>query len=256
MIQKGELQVGRLIGKIQNSASRAGSQAFGGVKSGLVAGATVGAVNAELLKNGMARRAFGNGAGVRRNLSAMRKERQMKKIANKLKQDKLTPEQREKQWNKGQKLVNKKDKKMEQLDRLNRQEKSMNRRGQPLTPERLEKKKLKQKQEALEKNTKGYDALSDVLEETKEKQATAERRQLYRENREERQKAIQEKTQATRQLAKEQPKPELAPKYGRTKSTVKSERKRQRKVLTGAKVEPQSEVIRRQMEEQSGITRY
>ena len=261
LIQKGELRVGRLIGKIQNSASRAGSQAFGGVKSGLVAGATAGAINAGLLKNGLAKRAFGNGAGVRKNLSAMRKDRQMKKTAEKLKQESLSPEEREKQTNKAQKLLTKKDKKLEQLDRLNNkenknvQEKPANWRGKPLTPEQLEKKKLKQ--EALEQKTQGYDELSGVLEEAREKQVTAERRQRYQENREERQNAIQEKTQATSQLAKEQAKPEIAPKYGRTKSTVKSERKRQRKVLTGAKVEPQSEVIRRQMEEQqSGITRY
>lgn len=261
LIQKGELQVVRLIGKIQNNASRAGSQTFGGIKSGLVAGATAGAVNTGLLKNVMAQRAFGNGAGVRRNLSAMRKERQMKKVANKLKEDRLSPEKREKQVKKGQKLVTKKDKKLNKLDRINNKENKdyqknpMNWRGKTLTPEQLKKKKLKQ--EVMEKKTKGYDSLNGILDDEKQKQKNVERKRLYKENREERQKAIKEKTRETSQLAKEQPKPEIAPKYGKTKSTVKSERKRQRKVLTGAKVNAQSDVIRRQMEEQqSGITRY
>ncbi len=261
LIQKGELQVGRLIGKIQNSASRAGSQTFGGIKSGLVAGATAGAVNTGLLKNVMAQRAFGNGAGVRRNLSAMRKERQMKKVANKLKEERLSPEKREKQVKKGQKLVTKKDKKLNKLDRINNKENKdyqknpMNWRGKTLTPEQLKKKKLKQ--EVMEKKTKGYDSLNGILDGEKQKQKNVEQKRLYKENREERQKAIKEKTRETSQLAKEQPKPEIAPKYGKTKSTFKSERKRQRKVLTGAKVNAQSEVIRRQMEEQQrGITRY
>jgi Uncharacterized protein conserved in bacteria with the myosin-like domain len=262
LIQRGEFQAKQLVGNIQSRVQRTGSNAFNNVKQGAVAGLTAGAVGAGLLKDKAQLSTFGNSAGIAQNLSAMRKDRKLKSLARKSADKSRSPEQREKALRKGQKLADKKDTK---LDKLNNQRPksndSVNKKGsvvpsqsnnllkadpqQAFMPYSLKKKE--QKKAVLEQHRKGYDELKEE-----------EKKKYYQENREERQKAIGEKTKLTSELAKNQEKPFVnTPKYGRTKNTPKSERKRKRKAFVNTKLQADDELIRRQYEERtSGITRY
>lgn len=272
LIQRGELQVGRLVGNIQSKVQRTGSNAFNNVKQGAIAGVTAGEVGARLLKDKAKLSTFGNTAGVAQNLSAMRKDRKLKSLARKSADETRPPEQREKALLKGQKLANKKEAKLDKLNKNNpkatplknknnfpknagQSENILKENNQPFVPTSLKK---EQKKQVLKQHDEGYQEFKSLENKKKEQELSAEKIKHYQENREDRQKAIEEKTQLTSQLAKKQEKPLVnTPKYGRTKSSPKSERKRKRKAFVSAQLKDDDELLRRQYEERtSGIKRY
>lgn len=266
LIQRGEFQAKRLVGNIQSKVQRTGSNAFNNVKQGVVAGATAGAVGAGLLKDKAKLSTFGNTGGVAQNLSAMRKDRKLKSLARKSSDESRSPEEREKALRKGQKIANKKDTQLDKLNKTNPKNKKrsidptqskdlLKEQNQEFAPKSLKK---EQKKGVLEQHGKGYKDFRAVEKKKQEEKQKAERKQYYQENREERQNAIVEKTQLTSQLAKNQEKPLVnTPKYGKTKNTPKSERKRKRKAFVNTQAQVDDELLRRQHEERtSGITRY